>query len=130
MRALWRQYGRDFKQDGKAGRGVTDADVDALFDSVTGLKLKRLLDTWARGTSELPLQALLESFGVRYADQRTTARPVLGVRTVREGLDGRVSSVYEKSAAHKAGLAAGDEIGGATCMERVCQYVCISVVAE
>lgn len=108
MRALWRQYGRDFYQDGKAGRGVTDADVDALFDSVTGLKLKRWLDTWARGTSELPLADLLQSFGVRYADQRATTRPVLGVRTVREGLDCRVSSVYEKSAAHKAGIVAGD----------------------
>lgn len=108
MRALWRQYGREFYQDGKAGIGVTDADVDALFDEVTGLKLKRLLDTWARGTTELPLSTLLPTFGIRYNDQRAATRPVLGIRTVREGLDCRVSSVYEKSAAHKAGIAAGD----------------------
>lgn len=108
MRALWRQYGRDFYQDGKAGHGVTDAEVDALFDSVTGLKLKRLLDHWVRGTQDLPLAKLLMPFGVAFSDERKNVKPGLGMRTVRDGNDCKVANVYEGGAAHKAGISAGD----------------------
>lgn len=106
--ALWQQYGRDFYQDGKAGRGVTEEEVDALFDSVTGLKLKRILDRWVRGTEDIPLAKLLAPFGIDYADERKNAKPGLGMRTVRDGNDCKIASVYEGGAAHKAGLSAGD----------------------
>ena len=108
MLALWQQYGRDFYQDGKEGRGVSDAEVDALFDSVTGLKLKPLLDRWVRGTEDIPLAKLLAPFGVTLADERKHAKPGLGMRTVRDGADCKVANVYEGGAAHQAGISAGD----------------------
>src|SRR5690606_28263789 len=64
MRALWLRYGRDFYLNGKDGRGVTEAEVYVLFESVTGLKLKRLLDRWVHGRDDLPLAKLLTPFGV------------------------------------------------------------------
>jgi predicted metalloprotease with PDZ domain len=109
MQALWQQYGRDFYvNNGESGRGVTDAEVDALFDSVTGLKLKRLLDRWVRGTDDLPLAKLLAPFGVTFTDNRKRAKPALGVRTVRDGTDCKVANVYEGGAAHQAGVSADD----------------------
>lgn len=108
MRALWQQYGRDFYMDGESGRGVTDAEVDALFDRVTGLRLKRLLDRWVRGTEDLPLAKLLAPFGIAYADAGRKNKPGLGMRTVRDNADCKVANVYENGAAHRAGVSAGD----------------------
>jgi len=108
MRALWQQYGRDFYDAEQGGRGVTDAEVDALFDRVTGLKLKRLLDRWVRGTEDLPLAKLLAPFGIAYADVRKRSKPSLGVRTTRDNADCKIANVYEGGAAHRAGVSAGD----------------------
>jgi predicted metalloprotease with PDZ domain len=109
MRALWQRYGRDFYGDGRdAGRGVTEAEVEELFDEVTGLKLKRTLDRYTRGTDDLPLAKLLAPFGVEMADQRKNAKASLGVRGTREGSDCKLANVYEGGAAHRAGLSAGD----------------------
>jgi predicted metalloprotease with PDZ domain len=108
MRALWQQYGRDFYDAEQGGRGVADAEVDALFDRVTGLKLKRLLDRWVRGTEDLPLPKLLAPFGIAYADVRKRAKPSLGVRTTRDNADCKVANVYEGGAAHRVGVSAGD----------------------
>ncbi|HTH44070.1 MAG TPA: M61 family metallopeptidase [Oxalicibacterium sp.] len=109
MRALWAQYGRDFYAAGnESGRGVTDAEVDALFDRVTGLRLKRLLDRWVRGTEDLPLAKLLAPFGITYADAGRKNKPGLGMRTVRDNVDCKVANVYENGAAHRAGVSAGD----------------------
>ncbi|RBA24378.1 M61 family metallopeptidase [Herminiimonas fonticola] len=108
MLALWQQYGRDFYQGGSEGRGVTENEVDDLFDSVTGLKLKRVLDRWVRGTDDLPLSKLLTPFGIAFADERKNGKPGLGWRTVRDGNDCKVANVYESGTAHKAGVSAGD----------------------
>ena len=109
MRALWQRYGRDFYSSGrKGGHGVTESEVDALFDEVTGLKLKRVLDRFVRGTDDLPLANLLAPFGVTLADTRRDAKPGLGARTTREGSDCKLANVYEEGAAHCAGLSAGD----------------------
>ncbi|MES2832488.1 MAG: M61 family metallopeptidase [Pseudomonadota bacterium] len=108
MRALWHRYGRDFYGNGAVGRGVAEAEVEALFDKVTGLSLKHLFEQWIRGTADLPLTALLQPFGVALADQRDTQKPVLGIRPAKEGLDCRLANVYEGGAAHRAGLSAND----------------------
>ena len=105
MRALWQRYGRDFYSEGK---GVTEVEVDALFDEISGLSLKRLLDRWVRGTDDLPIKQLLAGFAVAYADAGKAAKPSLGVRTARDANESRLANVYEKGAAHKAGLSAGD----------------------
>jgi predicted metalloprotease with PDZ domain len=108
MRALWQRYGRDFYSGTDDGRGVTEAEVEALFDQVTGLKLKRLLDRCVRGTAELPLAEVLAPFGAKLENQRKNAKPSFNVRTTRDGNDCKLANVYEGGAAHRAGLSAGD----------------------
>lgn len=109
MRALWRRYGRDFySSTAKSGRGVTDTEVEALFDEVTGLRLKPQFDRAVRGTQDLPLQDLLADFAVSLHNKRKDSKLALGVRTSREGNDCKIASVYEGGVAHQAGLSAGD----------------------
>jgi predicted metalloprotease with PDZ domain len=106
MRTLWQRYGRDFYEG--EGIGVSEADVEALFDEVTGLKLKRFFERYVRGTEDLPLAKLLAPFGVEVTDKRKNAKPALGVRASREGNDCKMANVYEGGPAHKAGVSAGD----------------------
>ncbi|MGS0742486.1 M61 family metallopeptidase [Glaciimonas sp. GG7] len=109
MRALWQKYGRDFYAgNGAVGQGVTETAVEALFDAVTGLKLKRFFDRYVRGTDDLPLEKLLTSAGVTLADTRKVVKPGLGARTNRGGPECKLLNVYEGGAAHRAGLSAGD----------------------
>jgi predicted metalloprotease with PDZ domain len=109
MRTLWRRYGRDFYQPGH-GVGVTDAEVEALFDEVTGLKLKPVFDHAVRGTKDLPLTEAFAAFAILLQDRPSKATPSLGVRTRKQGNDCKLSSVYEGGAAHRAGLSAGDTL--------------------
>jgi predicted metalloprotease with PDZ domain len=106
MRTLWQRYGCDFYE--ADGIGVSEADVEALFDEVTGLKLKRFFDRYVRGTEDLPLSRLLAPFGVEVTDNRKNTKPALGIRTSREGNDCKVANVYERGPAHRAGVSAGD----------------------
>jgi predicted metalloprotease with PDZ domain len=109
MRALWQRCGRDFYvSGGDGGTGVTEAQVEAIFDEVTGLKLKRFFDRYVRGTDDLPFARLLAPMGVTLADDRKNAKPSLNIRTTRDGNDCKVASVYEGGAAHQAGVSAGD----------------------
>ena len=107
MRVLWRRYGRQFYAEG-GGRGVTEAEVEALFDEVTGLRLKSLFDVAVRGTRDLPLQEMLAAFAVEMADKTKGGKPSLDVRTKKAGNDCQLANVYEGGTAHKAGLSAGD----------------------
>ena len=107
MRALWQRYGRDFYAP-KGGRGVTEIELEALIDEVSGLKLKSRLDRWVRGTADLPLAELLAPYGVEFSEPAKSAKPGLGVRTAREGNDCKLATVYEGQAAHRAGLSGGD----------------------
>jgi predicted metalloprotease with PDZ domain len=109
MRALWQRYGRDFYAEGTiGGQGVTEAEVEQLFDSVTGLKLKPFFDRYVRGTGDLPLGKLFAPFGVTLEDDRKDAKPGLGIRTTRDGNDCKLANVFEGEPAHRAGLSAGD----------------------
>ncbi|NRR33920.1 M61 family metallopeptidase [Oxalobacteraceae bacterium] len=106
MLALWERYGRDFYHG--AGRGVTPAEVEALFDEISGSKLKSFFDKYVRGTDDLPLAKLLAPFGIKYSDERKSAKPSLDVNPGRDGNDCKLSTVHEGGAAHRAGLSAGD----------------------
>ena len=106
MLALWQRYGRDFYPDGR--RGVTPADVEALFDEISGMRLKGYVDKYIRGTEDVPLAKLLAPFGVKYADERKGAKPSLDANIGRDGGDAKLSAVHEGGAAHRAGLSAGD----------------------
>ena len=106
MRALWSRYGRDFYQG--AGRGVTEADVEALFDEVSGLKLRGLFDRYVRGTGDIPLARLFAPLGIKLKDERKSGKPSLDVAVGAEGGDCKLRQVHEGGAAHTAGLSAGD----------------------
>ncbi|KQQ32916.1 peptidase M61 [Duganella sp. Leaf126] len=106
MRTLWQRYGRDFYHGG--GRGVTPAEVEALFDEISGGRFKPFFDKYIRGTEDVPLAKLLAPFGVKYADERKSSKPSLDANLGRDGNDCKLSVVHENGAAHLAGLSAGD----------------------
>lgn len=109
MRVLWQRYGRDFYSNGpSSGQGVTESEVEGLFDSVSGLKLRSFFERYIRGTADLPLAELLAPVGIKLEDNRKNAKPGLGVRTTRDGNDCKLANVYETEPAHRAGLSAGD----------------------
>jgi predicted metalloprotease with PDZ domain len=109
MRLLWQRYGRDF-YNGKP-QGIAESEVQALFAEATGADLRKLFRDGVHGTRDLPLDALLEPFGVTLstdlATNGTAGKPSLGVR-VRGGADCVLAVVHEGGAAQKAGLSAGD----------------------
>ena len=107
MRALWRRYGRDFYSF-KGGRGVSEQEVEALFDEITGLKLKPVFDLAVRGMRDLPLADVFAGVGIEMVDRRKAATPSMAVRTQRDGSHCKLGAVHEGGAAHKAGLSAGD----------------------
>ncbi len=106
MQALWQRFGRDFYPDGR--RGVTPAEVEALFDEISGMKLKSFFEKYIRGTEDVPLAKLLAPFGVRYTDERKPAKPSFDANIGRDGADAKLSAIHEGGAAHRAGLSAGD----------------------
>lgn len=109
MRLLWQRYGRDF-YNGRP-QGIAESEVEALFAEATGADLRKLFRDGVHGTRDLPLDALLEPFGVTLsadlATNGTAGKPSLGVR-VRGGADCVLAVVHERGAAQKAGLSAGD----------------------
>lgn len=107
MRLLWRRYGRQF-YTASGGRGITESEVEALFDEVTGLHLKPLFDLAVRGTRDLPLPDVLSAFAIEVADKKARDQPSLDVRTKKSGNDCQLANVHEGGAAHAAGLSAGD----------------------
>ncbi|WP_332879273.1 M61 family metallopeptidase [Massilia sp. S19_KUP03_FR1] len=106
MLALWQRYGSDFYEGG--ARGVTEKEVEALFDEVTGVKLKNLFEKYIRGTEDVPVARLYAPFGVKLVDERKSAKPSFDAAIGRDGADTKLSQVHENGAAHQAGLSAGD----------------------
>ncbi|MES2127211.1 MAG: M61 family metallopeptidase [Pseudomonadota bacterium] len=106
MLALWQRFGHDFYP--AVGRGVTEAEVEALFDEVSGIRLKTMFERYVRGTEDLPLAKLYAPFGVKLTDERKSAKPSLDVGVGRDGADCKLTQVHEGGAAHAAGLSAGD----------------------
>lgn len=108
MRALWRGYGRGFYAPDAVQRGVTEAEVYALFDEVTGLRLGPLLRALTEGTGELPLAALFKRFGIKAEAQKPARTAALGIKVKTEDGWVRVTQVLDGGAAQAAGLSAGD----------------------
>ncbi|SOZ99047.1 putative Peptidase M61, glycyl monoaminopeptidase [Cupriavidus taiwanensis] len=108
MRALWRGYGRGFYAPDAVQRGVTEAEVHALFDDVTGLRLGPLLRALTEGTGELPLPPLFKAFGIKAEAQKPARTAALGIKVKTEDGWVRVTQVLDGGAAQAAGLSAGD----------------------
>jgi predicted metalloprotease with PDZ domain len=110
MRALWQRYGRDFYAPGAVQRGVTEAEVHALFDDVTGLRLGKLLRALTEGTDEIGLPALFRAFGIAAEPQKPNGTAALGIKTRADDGWVRVSQVLDGGAGQRAGVSAGDLI--------------------
>ena len=108
MLALWDRYGRDFYPS--VGRGATEHEVEALFDEVSGLKLRNLFERYVRGVEDVPLAKLYAPFGVKLADERKTGKASLDAGIGRDPLGARLTQVHEGGAAHLAGLSALDVV--------------------
>lgn len=110
MRALWQKYGRDFYQKALTGQqqGLGEGEIEAIIEQSTGVKTKRFMDKYVRGTDDLPLEKLYADFGIAIVDERKNAKATLGVRVSKDSADCKLAHVYESRAAHKAGLSAGD----------------------
>ncbi len=100
MRALWQRHG-------KTGLGVGDEDIRLIAEELSGLKLKRFFADAVHDTGDLPLKKLLALFGLKLHRESSKA-PALGVKTVSEGNELKLGAVFSGSAAHAAGLSAGD----------------------
>jgi predicted metalloprotease with PDZ domain len=101
MRLLWSRSG---------GGPITEDDIAAALKEVGGRSFAPELADWVHGTSELPLQRLLEAVGVRWTHDAATLGLRLGARLNDSGNGLRVQAVMRGSAAEQAGLAAGDEL--------------------
>ncbi|WP_137928337.1 M61 family metallopeptidase [Cupriavidus sp. 2SB] len=108
MRALWQRYGRDFYAPGARQRGVTEAEVYALFDEISGLKLGNLLRALTEGTGEIGLVPLFRAFGIRAETQKPSATAVLGIKSRTDEGWVRVTQVLDGGAGQQGGLSAGD----------------------
>lgn len=118
MRLLWQRYGRHFYSGKMAGVG--EDEVEALIAEATGVELGALFAEAVHGTRDLPLDTLLEPFGIALepqlgnekngqgaADAKRDGKPSIGARA-RAGTECVLTAVHEGSAAQKAGLSAGD----------------------
>ncbi|WP_297573641.1 M61 family metallopeptidase [uncultured Deefgea sp.] len=119
MRALWQEYGLNFET---AGRGIAEAEWEALAQRVTGVDLSALFELGLRSTAPLPLQALLADLDIvwqqRAADSAQdrggwVAQPAapklsLGVKSASDAMGVKLLNVMTAGAAEQAGLAAGD----------------------
>ncbi len=110
MRALWKKFGQDFydKVPNAKQQGLGEQEFETLVEQVTGLKIKRFIDKYIKGTEDLPLAALYADFGVQLADENASKKASLNVRVSQSGADCKLAHVYENGAAHKAGLSAND----------------------
>ena len=120
MKSLWWRYGsRD--------RGLAEDEIERVAEEVSGVRLKPLFDLALRTTTDLPLQVLLNEFGIGYTlepamsvddkgglrkmvEKPSEPRSVLGVISKPKGQDVELTVVLDDSAAQHAGLAAGDVI--------------------
>jgi predicted metalloprotease with PDZ domain len=106
MRLLWQRFGRDFYRGKPVG--VAEDEIEAIFAEATGAELGALFEQAVRSTRDLPLETLLEPFGISLAPEPDrNAKPSLGAR-LRGGADCTLAAVHDGSAAQKAGLSAGD----------------------
>jgi len=117
MRESWTRYG-------ETGDGMPEEGLESIARSVSGLELADFFERYVRGTEELPLQALLNTFGVHLRTRAATgskdvggkpasgdavALPWLGASLVKIGGRSRFRTVHSASPAEKAGIAPGDE---------------------
>ncbi len=106
MRLLWRRHGRDFYEGG--GSGIAEDAFPGLVEEATGIDVADEIARWAYGTEDLPLAELLAAFGLELREEAPQTTPTIGVRVTSDAGETRLATVFDRSAAHAAGLSAGD----------------------
>lgn len=99
---LWSRYGKD-------ERPVPEEAMQSIFEESAGVPLGDLFDAWIRGTVEVDAAATLKKVGLA-VERSPKEGAALGVRTRESGGRVTVQAVLRGSAAHAAGVDAGDEI--------------------
>lgn len=102
---LWDDHGR-------LGKAVPEGAFPEVFRTVTGVDVGTEHAAWVRGTSELPVDAVLAKLGLRVvrkvkAEGVTTS---LGLRLKASGGRITVTTVLRGGAAERAGLSPSDEL--------------------
>ena len=90
---------------------LAEADIAAVVAQVARQPLPDWLADWVHGTDELPLPELLAAFGIEQRPERAGLAAALGLRLSEGVVSGvQVKTVLDGAAAHRAGVAAGDEL--------------------
>ena len=99
MRALWSRC---------AGGPMTEQDLAAVLEQLSGRSYAKELTRWVHSTSELPLAELLEQHGIQVNREPDQIAQQLGLR-VKESNGLHIHQVLRGGPAEKAGFASGDE---------------------
>jgi predicted metalloprotease with PDZ domain len=112
MRALWRRSGaaRAYSPGaaGRRGGALTMADIEAELDTLAGPGLVAELRHWVHGSTDLPLQALLDTAAVHWVQTEPAGLAARWGLRVDERMG--VKQVLAGGAAQAAGLSVGDEL--------------------
>ncbi len=116
MQECWRRWGG-------TGEGMPERGFESVCDSVSGLELGDFFDAAVRGTGDLPLESLLQRFGVslnlrassggndkggKNSDPEKCSSVWLGATLAAEGGHSVFKSVSNGGPAELAGIAPGD----------------------
>ncbi|AVS84039.1 peptidase M61 [Paracidovorax avenae] len=99
MRALW---------DRCDAGPMTEDDLLAVLEALSGRSFAREIAEWVHGTSDLPLAEMLAAHGVALRAEAAQPAQRLGLR-VSEGQGLQVKVVLRGGLAEEAGFSAGDE---------------------
>ncbi len=118
MRSLWRDYG-------KPHVGISPQQMEALIQEYAGEDISALMESALRSTEDLPVMEMLARFGIemklrqacgnndmggKINNNRIRDPLALGARFSKDPLGVKLLTVFDDSAAQKAGLSAGDII--------------------
>lgn len=108
MRLMWQRYGRDFYRGSPIG--IAENAMPELIMEATGVDVSDYIARYAEGREDPPLAALFAAQGIQLQAKASSNTPSLGLRLKEQGSELHIATVYEHSAAHQAGLSAGDII--------------------
>jgi predicted metalloprotease with PDZ domain len=100
MRHLWTH---------SSGGPISEADIAAALEAVSGRSYALELARWVHSTEELPLAQLLRAHGVATLEDPSQQAQVLGLRVAEASGSVQVKVVLRGGAAEKAGFSANDE---------------------
>ncbi len=89
------------------GGPMTEADLHATLQTLAGRSFQPELAQWVHGTEELPLQPLLERFGVAVHKDPAQLEQRLGLRLKPGSM--HIQTVLRGGAAEQSGFCSGDE---------------------